>query len=56
LNENVGSNDRAPAWQLYNLANDIGEREDVAEKNQAIAEELNALFTTWRSSMYPTVE
>ncbi|MEO2019049.1 MAG: sulfatase-like hydrolase/transferase [Fuerstiella sp.] len=56
LNEKIGSDNRAPAWQLYNLATDIGERMDVAEKNEAVVEELSALFKTWRSSMHPTVE
>lgn len=56
LSERVDSDDRAPAWQLYDLATDIGERKDVAHKHEAVVEELNGLFKTWRASMHPTVE
>ena len=56
LKEKIGSNDRPPAWQLYDLANNIGEREDVAARHEDIVNELNALFETWRSSMRPSVE
>ena len=56
LNENIDSNDRAPAWQLYDLASDIGEQNDVAGQHDGTVKELSALFDQWRSSMHPTVE
>lgn len=56
LNERISSDDPAPAWQLYDLATDIGEQKDVADQNKEIVDELNAHFETWRSSMVPTVE
>ena len=56
LNEKIGSTDRAPAWQLYDLASDIGEQNDVAGQHDGTVKELSALFDQWRSSMHPTVE
>ena len=56
LNEKVASDDPPPAWQLYDLADDIGERKDVADQHDGIVEALSAQFNRWRSSMHPTVE
>ena len=56
LNEKVDSDDPVPAWQLYNVATDISESNDVADKHEDVVSELNADFETWRSSMHPTVE
>jgi arylsulfatase A-like enzyme len=56
LNEKIGSDDRAPAWQLYDLASDIGEQRDVADQHDDIVKALSALFLKWRSSMHPIVE
>ena len=56
LNEKITSDDPPPAWQLYDLADDIGERKDVADQHDGIVEALSAQFNRWRSSMHPTVE
>jgi arylsulfatase A-like enzyme len=55
LNEKVGSDDRAPAWRLYDLASDIGEQEDMAAGHKDVVNEFNALFEAWRSMMHPTL-
>jgi arylsulfatase A-like enzyme len=56
LNEKIGSDAPPLAWRLYDLANDIGERENVANGHEDVVNELNAHFETWRASMSPTVE
>ena len=56
LNEKIGSDTPPPAWQLFDLADDIGEQEDVADQNDDIVKALSAQFNIWRSSMHPTVE
>ena len=56
LNEKLDSDNRPPAWRLYNLANDIGEQKDVADKHTAKVNELSSLFDSWRSSMHSTIE
>jgi|TARA_B110000037_G_scaffold222484_1_gene297557 arylsulfatase A-like enzyme len=56
LNENLDSGVRPPAWQLYNLETDIGERNDLADKHTDIVKELSSQFDSWRSSMHPTIE
>jgi arylsulfatase A-like enzyme len=56
LNEKIGSDDRAPAWQVYDLASDIGEQRDVADQHDDIVKALSALFLKWRSAMHPIVE
>jgi len=56
LNEKVDSDDPPPAWRLYDLSTDIGERKDVAAQNEDIVGELSDHFEKWRSSMHPTVE
>jgi putative heme-binding domain-containing protein len=56
LNERIGSNEPAPAWRLYNLEKDIGERKDVAKQHGDVVKELGAHFDKWRSAMHPTVE
>ena len=56
INEKIGSADPPPAWQLYNLATDIGEQTDVAAAQASIVKELGAHFEAWRASMHPTVE
>jgi arylsulfatase A-like enzyme len=48
--------DIQPAWQLYDLKNDIGERNDVAAQRPKVVDELGGLFDVWRASMHPTVE
>ena len=55
-NEKLESDNPLPAWQLYNLANDIGEQNDVSDKRGEVVKELSSLFNTWRSSMHPTIE
>jgi arylsulfatase A-like enzyme len=56
LNEKIDSDTPPPAWQLFDLADDIGEQEDLAAQNDDIVKELSAQFKIWRSSMHPTVE
>lgn len=56
IEENIDSCDPFPASQLYDLASDIGEQEDVAARHEDIVKELGTLFDTWRSSMHPTIE
>ncbi len=56
LNEKIDSDDPSPAWKLYDLSTDIGERKDVAAQNEDVVNELSDHFETWRSSMHPTVE
>ena len=56
LNEKLDSANPPPAWRLYNLANDIGEHNDVAAQHEDRVKELSALFDTWQSSMHPTIE
>lgn len=56
LKEKVDSKDRPPAWALYNLANDVGERKDVAKAHPEVVSRLGAVFDTWRASMRPTIE
>ena len=56
IDEKIDSTGRPPAWQLYDLANDIGEREDVSDRHEEVVNELSALFDTWRSSMHPIIE
>jgi len=56
IDEKIDSTGRPPAWQLYDLENDIGELEDVSARNGEVVNELSALFDTWRSSMHPIIE
>ena len=56
LNEKIGSDTPPPAWQLYDLEKDIGERQNVADQNEDVVNELNAHFDSWRSTMHPTLE
>ena len=56
LNEKIDSDAPPPAWQLYDLKNDIGEQKDLAEQHDDVVKELGAQFDKWRSSMHPTVE
>ena len=56
LNEKIGSDTPPPAWQLYDLEKDIGERQNVADQNKDVVNELNAHFDSWRSTMHPTLE
>jgi arylsulfatase A-like enzyme len=56
MNEKIGSDDPPPAWQLYDLKNDIGEQKDLAKQHDDVVKELGAHFNKWRSSMHPTVE
>ena len=56
LNEKIGSDTPPPAWQLYDLEKDIGERKNVADQNEDVVNELNAHFDSWRSTMHPTLE
>jgi arylsulfatase A-like enzyme len=56
LNEKIGSGTPPPAWQLYDLEKDIGERKNVADQNEDVVNELNAHFDSWRSTMRPTLE
>ena len=56
LNEKIGSDTPPPAWQLYDLANDVGEQKDAADQNADVVKALSAQFNRWRSSMHPTVE
>ena len=55
LNENVDSNDRPPAGQLYDLESDIGEQHDVATKYPEVVRELGQLFNAWRAEMHPSI-
>lgn len=55
-NEKLESDNRPPDWRLYNLATDIGERNDVSDKHGAVVKELSSLFDAWRASMHPTIE
>ena len=56
LNEKIGSDTPPPAWKLYDLEKDIGERKNVADQNEDVVNELNAHFDSWRSTMHPTLE
>jgi len=56
LNEKLDSDDHIPAWRLYNLETDIGERSDLVDKHTGIVKELSSLFDSWRSSMHPSIE
>jgi arylsulfatase A-like enzyme len=56
LNDKIGSGGLSPAWKLYDLSTDIGERKDVAAQNEDVVGELSDHFDTWRTSMNPTVE
>ena len=56
LNEKIGSDIPPPAWRLYDLAKDIGERNDIANQNEDVVKELSSLFGSWRSTMRPTLE
>ena len=56
LNEKIGADAPPPAWRLYDLEKDIGERKDVAKQHGDVVKELSALFDKWRSAMHPTVE
>jgi len=40
-------------WELYDLANDPGERRDIADENPAIVEKLAAAYDKWWQSVYP---
>ena len=56
LNEKLISDERPPAWRLYNLANDIGEQNDVSNKHAKVVKELSSLFHSWQASMHPSIE
>lgn len=56
LNERIDSGEPPPAWRLYNLADDIGEQNDVSDKHKNVVRELSSLFETWRLSMHPSIE
>ncbi len=55
LNEKIDSTDSPPAWQLYNLASDVGEKHDVAAKHPEVVRELDQLFNAWRADMHPSI-
>ncbi|MFA5859310.1 MAG: sulfatase [Elusimicrobiota bacterium] len=40
-------------WELYNLAIDLGEENDVAAANPDIVNKLYALYTNWEQQMIP---
>ena len=56
LNEKIGAEVPPPAWRLYDLSKDIGERKDLADKHREVVKELSSLFDSWRSTMRPTLE
>jgi len=56
LNEKIDSDTPPPAWRLYDLAKDIGERNDISHQNEDVVKELSSLFGSWRSAMLPTLE
>jgi arylsulfatase A-like enzyme len=56
LNETIGSKAPTPAWQLYDLKKDIGERHDIAGKHPEVVDDLGGLFDEWRATMHPTIE
>ena len=56
MNEKIGSDASPPAWKLYDLTQDVGEQNDLADKHKEVVKELDAHFEKWRSSMHPTVE
>ena len=56
LNEKIGSDAPPPAWRLYDLAKDIGERNDLAGLHADVVRELGSQFNSWRSTMRPTLE
>jgi arylsulfatase A-like enzyme len=55
LNENIDSKSRPPAWQLYDLASDVGEQHDVAARHPEVVRELGQLFNAWRADMHPSI-
>ena len=56
LNEKIGAEVPPPAWRLYDLSKDIGERKDLVDKHREVVKELSSLFDSWRSTMRPTLE
>jgi arylsulfatase A-like enzyme len=44
------SSNQARAWQLYNLAEDIGERTDLAAKEPARVADLAARWNQWSAA------
>ncbi len=55
LNEDIASKSRPPAWQLYDLASDVGEQHNVAAKHPEVVQELDRLFKDWRAEMHPSI-
>ena len=55
LNEDIHSKSRPPAWQLYDLASDVGEQHDIATKHPEVVRELDQLFNAWRADMHPSI-
>ena len=49
----VTSDDRDPAaWELYNLANDRSETEEVGARNLEIANRLRATWNRWATEVH----
>ena len=55
LDEDIDTTNDLPAWQLYDLASDVGEQTDVATKHPEVVRELARLFDAWRGEMHPSI-
>ena len=54
--EHIDGFGTAPAWELYNLAQDPGEAHDLAAQQPQKVAELERLFLAWRADMSPSLE
>lgn len=54
--ERTDSFGAAPAWELYDLANDPGESHDLAAQQPEKVAELERVFLAWRADMAPSLE
>tara|TARA_B100000809_G_scaffold263308_1_gene316250 strand:+ start:100 stop:1563 length:1464 start_codon:yes stop_codon:yes gene_type:complete len=55
LDEDIDSNDDPPAWQLYDLASDVGEQKDIVAEHPEVVRELAKLFDQWSANMHPSI-
>jgi len=45
-----------PAWQLFDLAGDYGERHDIAAAHPKVVKELSAYYDRWWQEVFPCLE
>ena len=50
------SQGESPAWQLFDLAHDYGERHDIASAHPEVVKELSGYYDRWWQEVFPCLE